>query len=162
MSIIRDELQDPEVDVVGTVVSLDEVGGNFLHFRPSRRTRKMYHALCDEFETDYAKYKLGERNSTFSRSIRNDQTILSSFLVKNEKWKEVFRCRLGTLDRDRFVDGRWYEGKYPHRKDPIVINNNYKKSQTKKIDRAKKAGHWFVQDDGSCVLPDRIQGLTAA
>lgn len=153
---------DPEVDVVGTVVSMEEVGGNFVFLRATNRTRVMYSALCDMFEEDYLKNGMDKKDSSSKMKIRNDQTILSSFVHKNDKWKKLYRCKFHALDRDLFLDGRWYKGAYrskPRTHYPVIINNNYIEGNDEKIKRARKFGHWFLSaDNQTCAKPADVKG----
>jgi len=57
------------------------------------------------------------------------------------------------LDECHFARGQWYDDPgyrllCPH---PKVIQNNYLAGNEQKIARAKKWGHWFVNNDGTCL-----------
>merc|ERR1719316_2261457 len=69
---------------------------------------------------------------------------------------------------EQYVNGRWYDGGI-HNKDggretrqrvkrhqgiPYVVNNNFMIGNAAKISRAKRWGHWFLEEDGTC--GDRI------
>lgn len=163
MEDVNNAIVDPDVDVVGTVVSMEEVGGNFVFLRATNRTLVMYSALCDMFEEDYLKHGMDKKDSSTRGKIRNDQTILSSFVHKNEKWRGIYQCKFHALDRDLFLDGRWYKGAYrsnPRTHNPTIINNNYIEGNNDKIIRAIKFGHWFLaQDNQTCSMPNPVKGL---
>ena len=50
-----------------------------------------------------------------------------------------------------FPNGLWYQGKVDS-DNPVVIQNNYIKGNDRKIERAKKFGHWFLGVDDECVI----------
>lgn len=104
---VAEVIKDAEVDVVGVLTSQNEVGGNFVYLRPTSRVKEMYSALVNMFEADYEKKNIRQLGIKADQTIQNDQTLLSSLVHRNEKWKAKFQCVFRSLDSDIFPDGRY-------------------------------------------------------
>jgi len=166
MPTLEEALGDPRVDVIGTLVTGDEIGGNFVFLRATNHTQVMYHDLCDNFEGEFLARNMDTRTDTNKELMPNDQTILSHFVYKNKQYAAKYQCEFVVLDRDLYLDGIWYRGKYedrPRTHYPIVVNNNYISGLANKQKRAVEFGHWFLDDDGvTCIRPEEVRGLPPA
>ncbi|CAH1774023.1 unnamed protein product [Owenia fusiformis] len=76
--------------------------------------------------------------------VVNDQTILQEVVVSQPNLKYKL------LDFDIIADGQWYTRTNALNATPIVLNNNWIIGNRAKIARAKKFGHWFQDESGSC------------
>lgn len=77
----------------------------------------------------------------------NDQIYLSRIINKR-----LGGLTMKLLPLDEYPDGKWYNLKDSLRKKshPYVINNNWIIGNKRKISRAKKWGHWFLNFDRTC------------
>jgi len=94
--------------------------------------------------------------------IEGEQAILHDLLIhrQNTPYSDV---AFYLLPQSKYMSGKWYDGgrggdgsteRYASRLEgtPFVINNNWIIGNMPKIRRAKRWGHWFVQDEarGTC------------
>ncbi|KAJ8299138.1 hypothetical protein KUTeg_023198 [Tegillarca granosa] len=86
---------------------------------------------------------------------------------KSKRWERKFRRKLHCekvqqphitryllLCFSKFPNGRWYtlsDGEERSSSNPVVINNNWIEGITRKIDRAKRLGHWFIGENRRCI-----------
>ena len=148
-----------EVDIVGTLDTRHEIGGNFLFLNPTLATRRLWSEVCRRFEKAYRDNRIAQRSSLRRKYIENDQSTLTKLVFFNEAFKAKNPVVFRTLDTERFVDGRWYKGREKSTKtpfyfsktsqSPIVINNNFVKGIDNKKQRAIKHDHWFLTE-GKC------------
>lgn len=141
-----------EVDVVGTMDTRHEIGGNFLYLNPTLSTRRLWGEVCRRFAKAYKDNKMDSHTSRYKRYMENDQSTLTKLIFFDEKFKSMNPVVFRALDVDLFVDGRWYddEGKKytsARSRSPIVINNNFLVGINNKKKRAQQHGHWFLQAD---------------
>lgn len=136
-----------EVDVVGTLDTRHEIGGNFLYLKPSLATRRTWREVCDRFEKAYHRHGMDGHSKKFRRYMENDQSTLTKLLFFDHEFKERNPTVFRALDTELFVDGRWYSGgkyyKSKKSRSPVLINNNFLIGIDQKKQRAKTHGHWF-------------------
>lgn len=142
-----------EVDVVGTLDTRHEIGGNFLYLNPTLATRRVWREVCRRFEWAYKLNKMEGHTARYRRYMENDQSTLTKLIFFDEQFKTRNPVVFRALDTELFVDGRWYDKenkKYisPRSRSPIVINNNFLIGIENKMKRAMAHGHWFVASDG--------------
>lgn len=142
-----------EVDVVGTMDTRHEIGGNFLYLNPTLSTRRLWGEVCRRFAKAYKDNKMDSHTSRYKRYMENDQSTLTKLIFFDEKFKSMNPVVFRALDIELFVDGRWYEDaskKYTssRSRSPIVINNNFLIGIDNKKRRAQQHGHWFLKADG--------------
>lgn len=142
-----------EVDVVGTLDSRHEIGGNFLFLNPTLATRRVWREVCRRFEKAYKASKMEGHTSRFRRYMENDQSTLTKLIFFDEQFKSRNPVVFRALDTELFVDGRWYDSKSKEytsarSQSPIVVNNNFLVGIENKKKRASEHGHWFVKSDG--------------
>lgn len=142
-----------EVDVVGTLDTRHEIGGNFLYLNPTLATRRVWREVYRRFEKAYRVNKMEGHTSRYHRYMENDQSSLTKLIFFDEEFKTRNPVVFRALDTELFVDGRWYEEdskKYvsARSRSPIVINNNFLIGIENKKQRAARFGHWFVRADG--------------
>lgn len=151
-----------EVDVVGTLDTRHEIGGNFLYLNPTLATRRVWREVSNRFETAYKNSKMEGHSSRIRRYMENDQSTLTKLIFFDERFKTRNPVVFRALDTELFVDGRWYDNKTKHytsarSRSPIVINNNFLIGIDKKKQRAAKNGHWFVKSDGKTCDDDLVK-----
>lgn len=142
-----------EVDVVGTLDSRHEIGGNFLYLNPTLSTRRVWREVCRRFERAYKGSKMEGHSARVRRYMENDQSTLTKLIFFDEKFKTRNPVVFRALDTELFVDGRWYDKKSKkylsaRSRSPIVINNNFLIGIDNKKKRATEHGHWFLKSDG--------------
>ena len=148
-----------EVDIVGTLDTRHEIGGNFLFLNPTLATRRLWSEVCRRFEKAYLDNRIAQRSSSRHKYIENDQSTLTKLVFFDEAFKAKNPVVFRTLDTERFVDGRWYNGRAKSTKapfylskasqSPIVINNNFLIGINNKKQRAIENDHWFLTE-GKC------------
>lgn len=144
-----------EVDIVGTLDTRHEIGGNFLYLRPTLATRRLWRLVALKFNREYYAKRLQNRTKKTRRYIENDQSILSKLVLYDHSFRSRHPIVFRTLDTQLFVDGRWYSSKKalyyssPQSKSPIMINNNFLIGIQRKKIRLMRHGHWFIRD-GKC------------
>lgn len=151
-----------EVDVVGTMDTRHEIGGNFLYLNPTLSTRRVWGEVYRRFAKAYKDNRMEGHTSRYRRYMENDQSTLTKLIFFDEKFKSRNPVVFRALDTELFVDGRWYDlesKKYTSRRSrsPIVINNNFLIGIDKKKKRAQEHGHWFVSDNGQTCETDRVK-----
>lgn len=145
-----------EVDIVGTLDTRHEIGGNFLFLIPTLATKRVWGEVCKRFSMAYHGTRMYKRSSKSYKYIENDQSTLTKLVLFDTKFKAENPVVFRALDTDLFVDGRWYRsdhGKYyksEKSRSPILLNNNFLIGIENKKQRLIEAGHWFVSKDGSC------------
>lgn len=153
-----------EVDVVGTMDTRFDIGGNFLFLNPTLATRRVWGEVCRRFAKAYKDNKMASHTAKFRRYMENDQSTLTKLIFFDQKFKNRNPVVFRALDTELFVDGQWYDDsskKYtsPRSRSPIVINNNFLIGIANKKKRAKTHGHWFIGSDGKTC--DKKQVLKA-
>jgi hypothetical protein len=166
-----------DVDVVGTLDTRHEIAGNFLYLNPTLATRRLWREVSTRFEAAFHASKMDGRSSSGGKAkwryIENDQSLLTRLTLFDEELRArgnaaVFRA----LDLDLFADGRWYgegddkDAKAHYRsaraRAPVLINNNFLIGIDKKMERAQRHGHWFLDgNDGACA-PEKVHAAVAA
>lgn len=153
---LREKIREGPVDLIGSVTTQEELGGNFLLFLPTECTITMYSDLLKRFESVFEAKDIGNANRTAQKvSLSNDQTLITSYALRQR------RCHLALLDRQLFCDGRWYKGAYsdvdPSVR-PIIINNNFVEGNDEKVHRASGFGHMFYNNrTDRCEPPKRLR-----
>lgn len=144
-----------DVDIVGTIDSSHDIGGNFLYLLPTLATRRVWTEVCNRFSYTYEEYGIINKDVTSRTIIDNDQTLLTRLVLFEQPFRINFPTIFRTLDTDRFVSGRWYDGgkrfyTAPRARAPVVINNNFIEGVMRKTRRLRKHGHWFLDRQGQC------------
>lgn len=156
------ELTSQDADIVGTINSRMEISGNFFYLRPTLATRRLWNEITTEFTKAYDKAQFQKKKADSWTYIQNDQSLLTSLVLRNHTWRRSYPLSFLTLDMGKFVDGRWYnakEGLYAtdQAREPVVINNNFVVGVGPKISRAKIYGHWFWDEEKHICLDDAIK-----
>lgn len=153
MRIVR---SGDEVDIVGTLDTRHEIGGNFLFLNPTLATRRVWREVFKRFSKAYHGSRMDRRSSKSHKYIENDQSTLTKLVLFDTSFKAGNPVVFRALDTDLFVDGRWYgseRGKYykaNKSRSPILLNNNFLIGIENKKQRLMKVGHWFVTQNGTC------------
>jgi len=135
------------VDLVGTLDTRNQIAGNFLYMAPTVASKHLWREIAKRFSDAYHAAGMHRKHfAKYERYIENDQSILTRLVFYDKDFKRNHGIVFRALDTDRFVDGRWYEGKKFYgaaAQSPTMINNNFLVGIAPKIERAKKWGHWF-------------------
>lgn len=140
-----------EVDVVGTLDSRHEIGGNFLYLNPTLATKRLWREVSFRFEREFYAQKMDKRTSLKHKYMENDQSLLTKLIFFDHEFKIRSPVVFRALNTELFVDGRWYEYPdvkiyaSPQARSPVLINNNFLIGIDAKMQRAKKHGHWFLK-----------------
>lgn len=157
-----DQLVSQEADIVGTINTKGEVSGNFFYLRPTLATRRLWDEITREFEKAYKKAGFERKKQDSWTYIQNDQSLLTNLVLRNESWRRSYPLSFLTLDMELFVDGRWYipdQGYYTSERarHPVVINNNFIIGVKEKMERAKKWGHWFWDEEKKICMDETVR-----
>lgn len=141
-----------EVDMVGTLDTRHEIGGNFLYLSPTLPMRRTWREVCKRFERSYKKSRMHGHSAKYRRYMENDQSILTKLVFFDEEFKTKNPTIFRALDTELFVDGRWYDKSKRYYKSsksqsPILINNNFMIGIGNKKQRAIANGHWFLTEN---------------
>lgn len=141
-----------EVDVVGTLDTRHEIGGNFLFLNPTLATRRTWREVCRRFERAYRSSRIDSHTSRYKRYMENDQSTLTKLIFFDNEFKAKNPTVFRALDTELFVDGRWYDktGKYyssEKSRSPILVNNNFLVGIGNKKQRAIEHDHWFLTEN---------------
>jgi Nucleotide-diphospho-sugar transferase len=156
-----------EVDVVGTLDSRHEIGGNFLYLSPTPATKRLWRQVSRRFERAYDGNRMHKRTRLTRKYMENDQSLLTKLIFFDESFKQRNPVVFRALDTEQFVDGRWYleDQKFyasPRARSPVLINNNFLVGIEEKRVRAKKHGHWFLTSADSGGNPDNDEVCAAS
>jgi hypothetical protein len=123
-----------------------QVAAGFLYMVPSSRMRKMWKALTEKLGRLGARIAKKSDNHLISEA-ENDNIYLTSLVSQS-----YGGLRTKFMPANEYPDGRWYKMSEANRNKikPMLINNNWIIGNAAKIKRAKKWGHWFLNDDGTC------------
>ena len=162
---VKSPLKDPALttgtaDLVGFDDNSGVPGFGFLRVRTTAGVK----ALFDEMERRYSS-QMPQNPPPLTSAFNpgaGEQDILHGLIAdrQSKPWKDLqFQMLPGT----KYASGKWYDGgrggdgkaeRENARKEgvPFVINNNWIVGNQPKIVRAKRWGHWFLQDDtaGTC------------
>ncbi|KAK7497468.1 hypothetical protein BaRGS_00011310 [Batillaria attramentaria] len=130
-------------DIIATkVTGQDVTAGGFLLLNPTPATVKLWQRLTDMMDDLSRKLKSKKISADVSESL-NDQQFFTQLL--RQKYAGI---QIVYLPQELYPDGKWYSLPVDKRQQsprPIIINNNWIVGNTKKIERAKQFGHWFVK-----------------
>lgn len=117
--------------------------GGFIFLNATRKTVAMWAFLRDQFQGTL----LRARDEGYLDGGVSEMRMLPALLEK-------FDLRWAFFPTTRFVAGKWYMREdFRAAVDPLVIHNNYVIGTGTKIARAKKWGHWFLDEEGKCAFP---------
>ena len=118
----------------------------FYYMAPTTRMMKLWQELTTQLTFLDAKLrKLPPYCAIPER--HNDQRYFITLV--NDRYADV---QVQIMNWTDFPDGQWYKLPYKNRnlKTAYIVNNNFIQGNQAKINRAKRYGHWFLKDDGSC------------
>ena len=115
------------------------VQGGFQFLRPSTATISIWSRMIPVLQN---KLNLNFLFALFDWST--EQAMLSDLL------KATGQPKVEWLNAHRFVSGIYYKNAKNY-KDPIVVLNNWIRGIDAKTERAKRWGHWFLGEDGTCL-----------
>lgn len=154
-------LQDPLLymsretgaDMVGTLDTQHNVAGNTLLLRPTLPTRNLWRSVYERFLKSYMKVGVDNLKEEDTSFVEHDQHSLSDLLLYNEEYRAKYPVALALMNANLFVGGSWYSGFYSAEESnrPVIINNNFISGVHKKRKRAIQFGHWFIDEQGTCM-----------
>ena len=134
-------------DILGTKVRKEQknLAGGFLFFSTTRRMKLFWGYLNTQMKTLSKKIA---KKKNYDLSLQNEQDYLVTMLNKR-----LFNIKFSFLPWERYPDGLWYHmsSKERNATDPVLINNNWIAGNDNKLERAKKWGHWFIDDNMKCI-----------
>ncbi|GAB1597720.1 UDP-D-xylose:L-fucose alpha-1,3-D-xylosyltransferase 1-like [Argonauta hians] len=135
-------------DIVVTCIAgiKTSIAGGFLYMKPTKPTKTLWAELNKKMR--HLGHEIDKKDDKSSVSeAKNDQMFLMR-LIQNR----FGGIKYEVLPYDSFTDGKWYLMKFEERKKKkvIILNNNWVIGNTVKINRAKKFGHWFIDNSMKC------------
>lgn len=146
-------------DVLGIMQSDNNVNGGFLYIHSTDGTKAMYKDIKSRFKNEFIVQGMLRSDPSYRKGIKNDQTYLTHFMLRVPSSQTNYNVRFHELDPREFVLGNWYEknGFYGiNSVSPTVINNNFIIGIDNKIARARRFGHWFLDDKTQKCLPLKV------
>mmetsp|Transcript_3700 Transcript_3700/g.17028 ORF Transcript_3700/g.17028 Transcript_3700/m.17028 type:complete len:639 (+) Transcript_3700:199-2115(+) len=131
------------------IVSADDRGNGkplisagFLFF--NSKNKFFFRKYVAKYASNLKKFEYSE--GRFDEIDPGEQHLMTKLL-------KAQRLKVYWLDECHFARGEWYEDKNFRARCPVpkVIQNNYVEGNKKKIDRAKRWGHWFLNPNGTCI-----------
>jgi len=155
-------LSDPAPMVLGTggdMVAMSDSGstisqmsnGGFQLLRPTRGMKKAWRMLLERQMKAMKLYQ--DPNTKTNINTGNEQHMMRT--LRSELGDDL---KTGWLSPEKFVSGQYY-GSKNRPKSPIVILNNWIKGREQKIKRAKEWGHWYLEDDHTCINGSKDQAI---
>lgn len=138
-------------DVIVTCIAQmpSAIAGGFIYMKPTTATKKLWKRLTEKMRILGKEIKQKDPKKHVSES-KNDQIFFMQ-LIQNR----YANIKYHVLPWDFYPDGKWYTNiKNKQLKRPVIINNNWVIGNEKKIKRAKKWGHWFVDENFKCLMND--------
>ncbi|KAK7491137.1 hypothetical protein BaRGS_00017574 [Batillaria attramentaria] len=134
-------------DIVATKVGgRDAMATGFLLLNPTSSTVNLWGRFTEKMEDIMSELS----------DLDNDDKVKNTILDQVILWRLVRTgfagIRVAYLPAEAFADGEWYKQPRHVRREgprPIIINNNFIKGNAKKIKRARKFGHWFLDTDAA-------------
>ncbi|CAI9734453.1 Hypothetical predicted protein [Octopus vulgaris] len=145
-----------ENDVIVTCIAgrKRSIAGGFIYMKPTNAVKTLWQELNSKMRRLGKEIDGKDDNKLISKS-KNDQVFFTGLIQKR-----FGGIKYEVLPWDRYIDGKWYEMKLEDRqkKHVVIINNNWVAGNAKKLKRAKKFGHWFIDDSMKCKMDqvDRI------
>mmetsp|Transcript_7259 Transcript_7259/g.22121 ORF Transcript_7259/g.22121 Transcript_7259/m.22121 type:complete len:602 (-) Transcript_7259:68-1873(-) len=152
------------VEIVGTLDSRKEIGGNLLYLRPTVFCVRLWSEVTRRFLDYYEQNRIAKMSPSSHKYIPNDQSQLTALVLFDPEFRKKSPVVFRALSTELFVDGRWYEGFYKsaESKSPVLINNNFLIGVEKKTERAKSVGHWFVDEKTDRCLTHIVENLPSS
>eukprot|EP00961_Rhodomonas_salina_P240202 3245450-Rhodomonas_salina.2 len=163
---VSNPLTDPclwtEADLIGFEDNNGVLGFGWLQILPTQHIKNLFRDLV--LDVDMALTPFSGSSLTRVVHISGEQDLLYK-LLQFRHWdqKSYASLQIQLLRATKYASGRWYDGgrggdglqerrKGKQEGKPFVINNNWIVGNKAKISRAKRWGHWFVQDEdtGTC------------
>ena len=165
---VENPLKDPALwtgeDLVGFDDHKGRPGFGWLRIWPTLNVRTIFAEMEQSFSSQMPQTPLPVHDYL---SIDGEQDILHS-MIQNRDWKSYKNLQFKMLPQTKYVSGKWYDGgrggdgedvRQAARFEgiPFVINNNWIVGNAPKIVRAKRWGHWFIQDETSGTCTNVVQ-----
>mmetsp|Transcript_11369 Transcript_11369/g.30610 ORF Transcript_11369/g.30610 Transcript_11369/m.30610 type:complete len:430 (+) Transcript_11369:278-1567(+) len=156
-----DLLNTDEYDIIGFDDGV-HVGFGWIRLRAIDSVVHLWGDLETAFEAEIAKATHKPAHQMCGE-VTGEQNIFTELL-------KISGIKHKVLSSQKYVNGKWYDGGrggdgLQYRGDikaqglPYVVNNNWIVGNIPKIMRAKRWGHWFAEEDGTCgdgVLQEKI------
>lgn len=139
-------------DVIVTCIDRrpSSIAGGFIYMKPTPAMKKLWEKLTQKMRALGKEIQKKQFNKPVSES-KNDQIFFMQLIQSR-----FAGIKYKVLPWDYYPDGKWYSMKKNKRDKikPVIINNNWVIGNTKKLQRAKKWGHWFVDNNLKCIMKD--------
>jgi hypothetical protein len=163
---VQNPLLDPELRSDDDLVGFDDNNGvpgfGWLRVLPTPDVLTLFIEMERIFS---AQMPRSDRPVQEELIVRGEQDILHA-LISARSTKPYKNLKFKMLLQTKYTSGKWYDGGVAIRKAcrdaglPFVINNNWIVGNVAKIARAKRWGHWFLQD-GHCASWHNVTVLQA-
>jgi len=167
---VQNPLLDPalftDADLIGFDDNKGVPGFGWLRVRPNARVLLLFTEMERTFSVQMPH---GSPPPNSVLAIQGEQDILH-ILIQTRANKAYKDLTFQMLSQTKYSSGKWYDGgrggdgiveRKACKADgmPFVINNNWIVGNVPKIIRAKRWGHWFVQNElaGSCDNQTQLQ-----
>lgn len=160
MSIIGNQTEnDSKPDILGIMQSDKNINGGFLFIHSTEGTKALYQEIKTRFRKEFITNGMHKSDPSYRKGIKNDQTYLTHILFHVPSFKSKYNVRFHALDPNEFVLGNWYEKNDFYgigSISPTVINNNFIIGIDNKIARARRFGHWFLEEKTQKCQPLKV------
>jgi hypothetical protein len=152
-------------DILGMSDDAGGVGFGFLRIKSNQVVQDLWTVVQTKVDNVMGG-KISEMKSTENPRSKNLPTGEQVYF--NQEWQRLKKkgvLKAHTLETCRYPNGKWYDGgrggnganyrKLCSSHDLIVIQNNWMVGNDRKMLRAKRWDHWFLQNDGNtCIMPE--------
>ncbi len=146
-------------DILGIMQSDKNINGGFLYIHATEGTKALYKLIRDRFKREFIANGMHKNGPSYRKGIKNDQTYLTHILFHVPSFQSKYNVKFQALDSNQFVLGNWYEKNDYYGVNsvsPTVINNNFIIGIDNKIARARRFGHWFIDDKTQKCIPLKV------
>lgn len=143
-------MQQESPEILGIMQSDRNINGGFLYVRSTIGTKYLYRYIEGSFKREFIRQGMDKVTSpSYRKGIKNDQTYLTHILFHDKSFQSKYKIKFQPLDANKFVFGNWYEKNTFYGVNaisPTVVNNNFIIGIDNKVARARRFGHWFLDD----------------
>jgi hypothetical protein len=161
---VQNPLEDPHLitpgyDIIGFSDNSGGIGFGWLLLKSNPRVIALWEETSRLTTREIDRFKDMPLNKPLS--LRGEQRHFNKLVKEKQKhpaWKNLV---IKILPIEKYCSGQWYDGgrggnglnyrrKTRKKGLPFVVQNNWIVSNPSKIKRAKRWGHWFLDQNGKC------------